>query len=131
MRSGKERLRHGLLKAPGALGRRRTILSVYEKLRALKIELPEATPPVAAFLPFVRIGSLVFLSGHIAKKNGTPWVGRLGSEVTTEQGKEASRGVAIDLIGTLNAAVGDLNLIRRIVKLMALVNSSPVSRSSI
>jgi enamine deaminase RidA (YjgF/YER057c/UK114 family) len=52
-------------------------------------------------------------------------VGRLGGEVTTEQGKEAARGVAIDLIGTLNAAVGDLNLIRRIVKLMALVNSSP------
>ena len=52
-------------------------------------------------------------------------MGRLGGEVTTEQGKEAARGVAIDLIGTLNAAVGDLNLIRRIVKLMALVNSSP------
>jgi len=72
MRSVKERLRHGLLEARGAPGRGRTILSVYEKLKAPKIELAEATPPVAAFLPFVRIGSLVFLSGHIAKKNRTP-----------------------------------------------------------
>src|SRR5580700_1351724 len=100
-------------------------LSVYETLERLKIKLPEVTPPVAAFLPFVRVGSLVFLSGHIAKKNGTPWVGQLGVNVTTEQGKEAARGVVIDLIGTLNAAVGDLNRIRRIVKLLVLVNSSP------
>jgi enamine deaminase RidA (YjgF/YER057c/UK114 family) len=100
-------------------------LSVYEKLNALKIKLPEVTPPVAAFLPFVRVGRLVFLSGHIAKKNGTPWVGQLGVNVTTEQGKQAAREVAIDLIGTLNAAVGDLNRIRRIVKLLVLVNSSP------
>jgi len=81
-------------------------LSVYDKLAALKIKLPEATAPVAAFLHFVRVGSLVFLSGHIAKKNGAPWVGQLGVNVTTEQGKEAARGVAIDLIGTLNAATG-------------------------
>ncbi len=100
-------------------------MPVYDKLAALKIVLPEVTPPVAAFLRFVRIGSLAFLSGHIAKKNGTPWVGQLGVNVTTEQGKDAARGVAIDLIGTLNAAVGDLNRIRRIVKLLVLVNSSP------
>jgi enamine deaminase RidA (YjgF/YER057c/UK114 family) len=100
-------------------------LSVYDKLAALKIKLPEATAPVAAFLPFVHVGSLVFLSGHIAKKDGAPWVGQLGVNVTTEQGKEAARGVAVDLIGTLNAAVGDLNRIRRIVKLLVLVNSSP------
>jgi enamine deaminase RidA (YjgF/YER057c/UK114 family) len=100
-------------------------LSVYDKLAALKIKLPEATVPVAAFLPFVRVGNLVFLSGHIAKKDGAPWAGQLGVNVTTQQGKEAARAVAVDLIGTLNAAVGDLNRIRRIVKLLVLVNSSP------
>ena len=100
-------------------------MSVYDKLAALKIKLPEVTAPVAAFLPFVHVGSLVFLSGHIARKDGAPWVGQLGVNVTTEQGKEAARGVAIDLIGTLNAAVGDLNLIRRIVKMQVLVNSTP------
>jgi enamine deaminase RidA (YjgF/YER057c/UK114 family) len=100
-------------------------LPVYDNLAGLKIQIPNATAPVAAFLPFVRVGNLVFLSGHIAKKNGTPWVGQLGVEVTTDQGKEAARGVAIDLIGTLNAAVGDLNRVRRLVKLLVLVNSSP------
>ena len=100
-------------------------MSVYDKLAGLNIQIPNATAPVAAFLPFVRVGNLVFLSGHIAKKNGTPWVGQLGVEVTTDQGKEAARGVAIDLIGTLNAAVGDLDRVRRIVKLLVLVNSSP------
>ena len=100
-------------------------LSVYETLERLKIELPALTKPVAAFLPFTRVGALVFVSGHIAKRNGKPWEGQLGANVTIEQGKEAARGVAIDLIGTLNAAVGDLNLIRRIVKMQVLVNSTP------
>ena len=100
-------------------------MSVYEKLDALNITLPELTPPVAAFVPFLRTGNLLFLSGHIAKNNGKPWVGQLGANLTTEQGKNAARGVAIDLMGTLHAAVGDLNKIKRIVKLMVLVNSAP------
>ena len=98
--------------------------SVYEKLDDLHIALPEVTPPVAAFIPFLRCGSLLFLSGHIAKKDGKPWVGQLGANLTTAQGKEAACAVAIDLLGTLHAAVGDLNRIRHIVKLMVLVNST-------
>jgi enamine deaminase RidA (YjgF/YER057c/UK114 family) len=100
-------------------------VSVYEKLDALNITLPELTPPVAAFVPFLRTGNLLFLSGHIAKNDAKPWVGQLGGNLTTEQGKKAARGVAIDLMGTLHAAVGDLNKIKRIVKLMVLVNSTP------
>lgn len=99
-------------------------MSVYEKLKALNITLPEVTPPVAAFVPFLRSGNLIFLSGHIAKSNGQPWVGQLGGNLTTAEGKEGARAVAIDLMGTLQAAVGDLNHIRRIVKLMVLVNST-------
>jgi enamine deaminase RidA (YjgF/YER057c/UK114 family) len=99
-------------------------MSVYDKLRALKITLPEPTPPVGAFVPSVRSGNLVFVSGHIAKVNGKPWVGRLGHSLTTAEGKDAARRVAIDLMGTLHAALGDLNL-GRIVKLMVLVNSAP------
>jgi enamine deaminase RidA (YjgF/YER057c/UK114 family) len=87
--------------------------------------LPELTPPVAAFVPYLRTGNLIFLAGHIAKINGKPWIGQLGAEVTTAQGKKAARAVAIDLLGTLDAAVGDLNHIKRIVKLMVLVNSAP------
>jgi enamine deaminase RidA (YjgF/YER057c/UK114 family) len=100
-------------------------VSVYEKLGALNITLPELSPPVAAFVPFLRTGNLLFLSGHIAKNGAKPWVGQLGGNLTTEQGKNAARGVAIDLMGTLQAAVGDLNQIKRIVKLMVLVNSTP------
>jgi len=100
-------------------------VSVYEKLDALHITFPELTSPVAAFVPFLRSGNLLFSSGHIAKINGKPWVGQLGANLTTAQGKEAARAVAIDLMGTLHAAVGDLNQIKRIVKLMVLVNSTP------
>jgi enamine deaminase RidA (YjgF/YER057c/UK114 family) len=100
-------------------------MSVYKNIEALSITLPELTPPVAAFVPFLRTGNLLFLSGHIAKLNGKPWVGQLGTNLTTAQGKEAARAVAIDLMGTLHAALGDLNQIKRIVKLMVLVNSSP------
>lgn len=99
-------------------------MSVYEKIGALNITLPELTPPVAAFVPFLRSGNLLFLSGHIAKINGRPWVGKLGTSLTTIQGKEAARAVAIDLLGTLHAALGDLNQIKRIVKLTVLVNSA-------
>ena len=100
-------------------------MSIYKKLDDLNITLPELTQPVAAFVPYLRIGVLVFLAGHIAKIGGKPWTGQLGAEVTTAQGKEAARAVAIDLLSTLHAAVGDLNQIKRIVKLMVLVNSAP------
>jgi len=100
-------------------------MSVYDRLSALSITLPEVIPPVAVFVPFVRTGNLVYLSGHIAKKDGKPWVGQLGLNVTTEEGKAAARAVALDLMGTLHAALGDLNRIQRIVKLMVLVNSAP------
>jgi enamine deaminase RidA (YjgF/YER057c/UK114 family) len=100
-------------------------VSIYEKLDALNITLPELIPPVAAFVPFLHTGNLLFLSGHIAKNGDRPWVGQLGGNLTTEQGKTAARGVAIDLLGTLHAALGDLNQVKRIVKLMVLVNSAP------
>ena len=99
-------------------------MSVYEKLQDLDITLPELTAPVAAFLPFVRVGNLLFLSGHIAKMDGKSWVGQLGRDLTAEQGKDAARAVAIDLLGTLHGALGSLEMVQRIVKLMVLVNSS-------
>ena len=98
-------------------------MSVYDKLSQLGITLPPVSIPAAAYVPFVQTGKLVFLSGHIAKKDGKPWVGQLGATLTTEDGKAAARAIAIDLLGTLHAAVGDLNKIKRIVKLMSLVNS--------
>lgn len=98
--------------------------SVYDTLLQLNITLPAVSVPAAAYVPFVQTGNLVFLSGHIAKQDGKPWVGQLGKTMTTEEGKAAARAIAIDLLGTLHAAVGDLNRVTRIVKLMSLVNST-------
>ncbi len=100
-------------------------MNVYDKLKELGITLPAVATPAAAYVPFVRSGNLVFLSGHIAKKDGKPWVGQLGRTLRTEEGKETARAVAVDLLGTLHAAVGDLNQVKRIVKVMSLVNSTP------
>ena len=97
---------------------------IYDKLKALGITLPPVSTPAAAYVPFVQTGKLVFLSGHIAKKEGKAWVGQLGKSMTTEEGKAAARAIAIDLMGTLHAAVGDLGKITRIVKVMSLVNST-------
>jgi enamine deaminase RidA (YjgF/YER057c/UK114 family) len=99
--------------------------SPYDALLTLGITLPPATAPVAAFLPYVRSEGLLFVSGHIARRDGRPWVGQLGANVTTSEGAIAARQVAIDLLGTLHSATGDLGSIRRIVKLMVLVNSAP------
>ena len=102
-------------------------MSVAARLQALGIELPPLAIPVAAYVPFVQTGNLVFLSGHISKNaDGTVNTGLLGKDKTTEQGKAAARAVAVDLIGTLQAAVGgDLNRVKRIVKVMSLVASTP------
>ncbi|VTU24307.1 RidA family protein [Variovorax sp. RA8] len=100
-------------------------MSIDDKLKSLGITLPPVAVPAAAYVPFVQTGKLVFLSGHIAKKDGKPWVGQLGAGLGTEEGKQAARAIAIDLLGTLQAAVGDLNKVKRIVKVMSLVNSTP------
>ncbi len=96
-----------------------------DRLQSLGITLPPVAVPAAAYVPFVQTGSLVFISGHIAKKDGKPWVGQLGLTMTTDEGKAAARAVAIDLMGTLQAAVGgDLSRVKRIVKVLSLVNTT-------
>ena len=98
---------------------------VYSRLTEMGITLPPLAIPAAAYVPFVRSGNLVFISGHIARRDGKPWVGQLGRDTDTATGKLAARAVAIDLLGTLHAAIGDLNKVERIVKVMCLVNSTP------
>jgi len=99
-------------------------MNVYDKLTELDITLPPVAIPAGAYVPFIQTGNLVFVSGHIARKDGKPWVGQLGRNMGTEEGKAAARSIAIDLMGTLHVAVGDLNRVKRIVKLMSLVNST-------
>jgi enamine deaminase RidA (YjgF/YER057c/UK114 family) len=101
-------------------------MSINDRLRALSITLPPLAVPAAAYVPFVQTGQLVFISGHIAKRDGKAWVGQLGVNMTTEDAKLAARSVAVDLMGTLQAACGgDLNRVKRIVKVLSLVNSAP------
>ena len=103
-------------------------MSVQNQLQNLGITLPPVAVPAAAYVPFVQTGKLVFLSGHIARQDGKPWVGQLGLTMTTDEGKAAARAVAIDLLGTLQAACQaagtDLDGVKRIVKVLSLVNST-------
>jgi enamine deaminase RidA (YjgF/YER057c/UK114 family) len=104
--------------------------AVYERLNALQITLLDVAPPVvdgcvAAFVPFVRTGNLVYLSGRLAKQNGKPWSGKVGEHITTLEGKQAARDIAIELLATLQAALGDLDKMKRIVRLLVVVNSTP------
>ena len=100
-------------------------MSVYENLKKLNIELPVVATPVAAYVMYAQSGNTLFLSGHIAKKDGQPWVGQFGKNITVAEGQQAARSVAVDLTATLQAACGgDLNRIKRIVKVMSLVNST-------
>jgi enamine deaminase RidA (YjgF/YER057c/UK114 family) len=100
-------------------------MTIASRLTALGINLPPVAAPAAAYVMYVRTGNTLFVSGHIAKKDGKPWVGQLGRDTTTEQGKAAARAVAVDLMATLNAACdGDLSRVKRIVKLVSLVNST-------
>jgi enamine deaminase RidA (YjgF/YER057c/UK114 family) len=100
-------------------------MSIEDKLKELGITLPAVATPAAAYVPFVQSGSQIYLSGHIARRDGKPWTGQLGKDMATAQGQAAARAIAVDLLGTLHAATGDLNRIKRIVKLMVLVNSTP------
>src|SRR5439155_404733 len=101
------------------------LMSIYKRLEAMKISLPSVESPQAAFVPTVRSGNLLFVSGHIARKDGKPWIGKFGENSVTAQGKVAARGIAMELLATMHNALGDLNKVSRIVKLLVLVNSTP------
>ena len=93
------------------------------RLKEMGIKLPPAVTPVANYVPAVRSGSLVFLSGHGPfKEDGSLITGKVGSELTEEQGYEAARRVAVGLLGSLKAEIGDLEKVKRVVKVLGLVN---------
>jgi len=95
------------------------------RLKSLGIELPAVAPPAANYLPSVRVGNLLFVSGQVSNIPGTKMVGKLGRDMTVEQGQQAARLCAISLLANFKAATGDLEKIRRIVKLTGFVNCTP------
>ena len=104
--------------------------SIEERLRTLQIALPDVAPPVVpgyvpVFVPYVQTGNLLYLSGRLAKKDSQLWIGKLGDQVTLAEGKLAARGIAIEMLSTLRTALGDLERVQRIVRLLVMVNCIP------
>ncbi|MGE5674947.1 MAG: RidA family protein [Mycobacterium leprae] len=100
-------------------------MSVEARLKELGITVPEAPKPVAAYVPFVRSGDLVFTSGQICMENGQlKHKGKVGAEVTPEEGYQAARLCAINTLAVLKSAIGDLEKVAQIVKVTVFVNSA-------
>ena len=97
------------------------------RLAELGIEVPDAAAPVANYVAYVQTGNLVFVSGQVTIKDGTPqFIGKVGAEVSVDDGVEAAKLCAINIIAQLKAACGgDLDRVQRIVKLTGFVNSAP------
>ena len=96
------------------------------KLKELGITLPEPPKPVANYVNGVRTGNLIFLAGKGPKRaDGREITGKLGREISIEEGYEAARLTAINQLSVLKAMLGDLNKVKRIVKVLGMVNSDP------
>ncbi len=100
--------------------------TIATRLQNLGIELPTPAAPAANYVPFVRTGNLVFVSGQIPMgPKGLEFVGKLGADADVEFGRAAARLCAINLLAQLRAATGDLEKLARVVKLTGFVNSAP------
>jgi enamine deaminase RidA (YjgF/YER057c/UK114 family) len=99
-------------------------MSIEQRLGTLGITLPETPQPVANYVTAVQSGHLLFVSGHTSTKPGRAVTGKLGASVTVEAGYAAAKSVAIDIIATIKAHVGDLNKITRVVKLTGMIAST-------
>jgi len=96
------------------------------RIKELGIQLIKPTPPIANYVKAVRVGNLVYLSGHGPDKaEGGQVTGKVGGDLTLEQGRDAARLTGISLLSTLKGEIGDLNKVKRIVKVLGMVNSVP------
>lgn len=97
-----------------------------EKLRSLGLSLPEPVEPLANYVPAVVEGQVMYTSGAGCFENGRPkYQGRVGAEVTLEQGYDAARITALNLLSTIKAKIGDLDRVERVIKVLGFVNSAP------
>ena len=100
--------------------------SIEQKLTNMGLTLAAPTKPVANYVKAVRTGNLIFLAGHVSTRaDGSPITGKLGKDLTVEQGYEAAKATTVSLLSTLKAELGDLSRVRRIVKVTGFVNSTP------
>lgn len=99
-------------------------MSVEARLAELGLTLPEAAAPVAAYVPVVEAGGMAYVSGQVSFVGSTLVKGRLGEDLTLEQGIEAAQGCGLMILAQLKAALGSLDRVERVVKLGAFVNST-------
>ncbi len=97
-----------------------------ERLKELGLELVEPPKPVGNYLPCVRVGNLVYLSGHGPRRESSiKWKGKVGQDLTLEEAYLVARSSMLSLLASLRAEIGELSKVRRIVKLLGMVNSAP------
>jgi enamine deaminase RidA (YjgF/YER057c/UK114 family) len=99
-------------------------MSAEANLKELNIELPQRTAPLANYVGAVRLGDALFVSGHIPLgPDGKPLMtGKLGREISVEQGYDLARHVGLMLLGIVRASAGDLDKVKRVVKVVGLIN---------
>ena len=98
-------------------------MDIEKRLKELGVALPEAPKPVANYVPVVKAGNLLFVSGHGPYKDGkTILSGKLGKELTIEEGYKSARNVALNCLASVKAILSDLNKVKRVVKLLGMVN---------
>lgn len=96
------------------------------RLKQLKLELPDAAAPLANYVPYVRAGDLLFISGQVCQWNGERrFLGKLGAGISLEDGQSAARLCGLNLLAQARAAIGDLDHVRRCVRINGFVNSAP------
>ena len=100
-------------------------MSIEQRLAELGIELPAPAAPVAAYVPAVEAGGLLYISGQVSQKDGQRITGRLGEDLDLDAGREAARSCGIMLLAQMKAALGSLDRVDRVVKLGVFVNSAP------
>ncbi|UOQ44195.1 RidA family protein [Halobacillus salinarum] len=102
------------------------MINVEEKMNDLGIQLPEAPKPGAVYVPAKTVGNLIYTSGQDCRVDGTLlYKGKLGLDLTVDQGYEAARQTMVNCLAVLKAEIGDLGRVKQIVKLLAFVNSAP------
>lgn len=103
-----------------------TIETPYTRLAALRLDLPKPSLPIANYVPYVKTGNMVFLSGHGFCGEAMPGdIGKLGADLDIHAGYEAAKRVGLCVLSSLEAAIGDLSKVRRIIRVHGLVNATP------
>jgi len=97
-------------------------MEIENKLKAMGLELPAAGTPPAGRAGAVRVGNILFVGGHTA---GPEHRGKLGADITVEQGYEGAKGAALACLADVKAVIGDLDKVKRVAKLLCMVNSAP------